>query len=194
MVQINRSRLSSAVALALAALIAVPLHAKAASLNSNAPTVSLSATLSEALTVSTTVSAVNFNLVNGQTVLGSASVPITTNWVLLPSRTSVKLYGFFASSTAALTDGYTTPDLIPAANVLGQVATGAPTTYTAFTQTNSGFGAASASLLLYSQAISGSSSNFVGTRTDNLALEISTPAALPAGTYTGTLTIQAQAN
>jgi hypothetical protein len=168
--------------------------AHAASLNSNSPTVALSATLAESLTVSSTVSSVTFTMTNGTTVAGSAAVPITTTWVLLPSRTSVKLYGFFASSTAALTDGYSTPDNIPSADVLGQVTTGVPTTYTAFSQTASGFGAASASLLLVNQTISSGSANFVGNRTDNLALEIATPASLPAGTYTGTLTLQAQAN
>lgn len=172
----------------------VTAHAAPAPLNSNAPTVALNATLGESLSLSTTVSTVSFTLTDGQTVAGSAAVPITTNWVLNPSRTSVKLYGFFASSTAALTDGLTTPDLIPSADVLGQVTTGAPTTFSAFSQTASGFGAASASLLLYNQAISNSAPNFVGNRTDNLNLEIATPATLPAGTYTGTLTLQAQAN
>jgi hypothetical protein len=168
--------------------------AHAASLNSNAPTVALAASLSESLSISTTVGTVNFALVNGSTVAGDAAVPITTSWVLLPNRSSVKLYGFFASSTAALTDSFTTPDVISSANVLGQVANGAPTTFTAFSQTASGFGAASASLLLFNQAISLTNLNFVGTRTDNLLLEIATPATLPAGNYSGTLTLQAQAN
>jgi hypothetical protein len=177
-------------AMSIAAL--QPAHA--ASLNSNAPTVALNATLGESLTVSTTVASVSFALIDGQTVAGSAAVPITTNWVLLPSRTSVKLYGYFASATAALTDGYTTPDNIASSSVLGQVPTGVPTTFTAFTQTGIGGGATAASLLLVNQPISSSTPNFVGGRTDNLNLEISTPAGLPAGTYTGTLTLQAQAN
>jgi hypothetical protein len=168
--------------------------AHATTLNSNAPTVALNATLAESLTISSTVSTVSFTMTNGSTVAGSAAVPITTTWVLGPSRTSVKLYGFFASSTAALTDGYSTPDNIPSSAVLGQVTTGVPTTFTAFTQTAAGFGAASASLLLVNQPISSGSANFVATRTDNLNLEIATPATLPAGSYSGTLTLQAQAN
>ena len=180
--------------IACALMVSGLIQAHASSLNSNSPTVALNATLSESLTVSSSVGTVNFALVDGSTVTGSAAVPITTTWVLGPSRTSVKLYGFFASSTAALTDGYTTPDNIPSADVLGQVTTGVPSTYTAFSQTAAGFGAASASLLLVNQTISSSSANFVGNRTDNLSLEIVTPATLPAGTYTGTLTLQAQAN
>jgi hypothetical protein len=184
--------LSGFAAAAMAVAAMQPVYA--ASLNSNAPTVTLNATLGESLTVSTTVASVNFALINGQTVTGSQAVPITTNWVLLPSRTSVKLYGYFASSTAALSDGYTTPDNIPSSDVLGQVPTGVPTTFTAFTQTGIGASATAASLLLVNQPISSSTPNFVGSRTDNLNLEITTPAGLPAGSYTGTLTLQAQAN
>jgi len=149
--------------------------------------------MAESLTVSVAVSTVNFTLVPGSTVAGSAAIPITTTWLLGPSRTSIKLFGYFARSAAALTDGYTTPDNIPSADVLGKVPTGTPTSYTAFSQTNAGFGGAAASLLLYTQAIALASHNFVGTRTDSLSLEIATPATLPAGTYTGTLTLKAEA-
>ena len=184
----------AAAALILAVLVNFAGKALASSLNSNSPTVALNATLGESLTVSSTVSTVNFTLVSGTTVAGSAAVPITTSWVLLPTRTSVALYGFFSSSTAALTNGLATPSNIPSSDVLGQVTTGSPTTFTAFSQTNSGFGAASASLLLFNQSVSYGGANFVSTRTDNLNLEINTPSTLPAGTYTGTLTLQAQAN
>ena len=190
MLALSQMKKASLFAATLLVASSLPFSAYAAppALNSNAPTVALTATLGESLTLSTTVSAVSFTLASGTTVPGSAAVPITTNWVLNPSRTSVKLYGFFASSTAALTDGLATPDLIPSADVLGQVAAGP---FTAFTQTAAGFGGASASLLLYTQAIT---STFVGSRTDNLSLEIATPATLPAGTYTGTITLMAQAN
>jgi len=182
-------------AVALMGALTLQTGAHAASLNSNAPTVALNATLGESLTVASGASTVNFTLQNGVTVNGSTAVPITTSWVLGPNRTSVKLYGFFASSTAALTDGFTTPDNIPSSAVLGGVSSSsaAPTSFAAFTQT-SPFNAASAGLLLVNQTISASSANFVGTRTDNLSLEIATPAALPAGTYTGVLTLEAQAN
>lgn len=191
MLNVSRTKLISGIALAVTALASLPLTANGAVLNSNAPTVALTATLNESLSLSIVNGTIGFTLTNGTTTAGDKSVAITSNWVLNPSRTSVKLYGFFADSTAALTDGGT--DKITSANVLGQVTTGAPTTFTAFTQT-APFGGAGAGLLLFNQAISSSTPNFVGTRTDNLNLEISTPAALPAGTYTGTLTLQAQAN
>jgi hypothetical protein len=181
-------------AVALMGALTLQSGAHAASLNSNAPTVTLSATLGESVSVSTTVSNVSFTLQSGTTVAGSGAVPITTAWSLAPSRTSVTLYGFFGSSTAALTDSLPTPDLIPAANVLGQVTSGTPTSFTAFSQTSAGFGAASASLQLFNLTVSSTAANFSGTRTDNLNLEIATPANLPAGAYKGTLTLQAQAN
>jgi hypothetical protein len=160
-----------------------------AQLNSNTTNVTLTATLVEALTVSAIPSAVNFTLVNGTAADGSAPVAMTTTWVLSPTRTSVKLYGNFSSSTAALTDGG--GNNIPSADVLGQVSTGSPTSYTAFTQTGP-FGAASASLLLFNQTIT--ALNLTGTRTDNLNLRIDLSSlTLPAGVYVGTLHLQAQA-
>jgi hypothetical protein len=102
------------------------------------------------------------------------------------------LDGYFASASAALTDGNATPDNIPTSEVYGQVPTGTPTSYTAFTQT-AALGPSGAGLTLFTQALT--SSNRSGTRTDNLSLQINLAAQpqLPAGTYTGTLTLQAEA-
>ncbi|HTV81423.1 MAG TPA: hypothetical protein VME18_02140 [Acidobacteriaceae bacterium] len=180
----------SFVAVAALAIASLPSHANAASTTSNAASVNLTATLNESLSISTgSTSAVTFALADGQTVDGNAAVPVTTTYVLLPSRTTVKVYGYFASSTAALTDNYTTPDNIPSSDVLAEG--GALNTPTAFSGTNSGFGGASASLLLDTVSTSG---GFVGSKADSISLEIATPSSLPAGTYTGVLTFQAQAN
>jgi hypothetical protein len=174
------------------ALLAVALFQSSPALsqtNSNQASVLLTATLLESITVVAIPSAVDFNLTPGSVVGGSTPVSITTAWILSPARSSLKLYGSFSSATAALIDG--NGDNIPSANVLGQVTTGAPVNFTAFTQT-APFGAAGAGLLLFSQAIS--AGNLNGTRTDNLNLEIDlTTLAIPAGVYTGTLQIQAQA-
>ena len=192
MLNFSRTKLVSGIALAVTALASLSLTANALSaLNSNAPTVALSASLAESLSLSIVNGSVGFTLTNGTTTVGDKSVAITSKWTLLPTRTSVKVYGSFSDSTAALTDG--SSNNIASANVLGKVSTGTPTAFTAFTQT-AAFGGAGAGLLLVNQAISSSTPNFVGTRTDNLDLEISTPSDLPAGTYTGTLTLQAQAN
>jgi hypothetical protein len=163
-----------------------------AQLNSNTQAISLTATLGESLTIAATPTSVSFTLVKGGTATGSAAVAITTTWILGPSRANLTLVGYFASTTAALTDGLSTPDLIPTSEVLGQVTTGSPTTFTAFTQ-SPGLGTAGAGLTLFTVALT--SSNRTGTRTDNLNLEINLASQpqLPAGSYTGTLTLQAQA-
>jgi len=164
----------------------------AQALNSNTATVTLNATLNESLTVAATPSNVNFTLLSGGTATGSAPVAMTTSWILKNSRTTVTLVGYFASATAALSDGATTPTNIPTSEVLGQVTTGAPTSFTAFTQT-AALGPAGAGLTLFTQAIS--NTNRASSRNDNLNLEINLTSQpqLPAGSYTGTLNLQAQA-
>ena len=161
-------------------------------LNSNTATVSLTAILGESLTVAATPTGVTFALVSGGTAAANAPVAVTTAWILRGSRTSVTLVGYFSSATAALTDGGSPAVNIPTSEVLGQVTSGAPTTFTAFTQT-APLGPAGAGLTLFTQPIS--LLNFAATRTDNLNLEINLASQLqlPAGTYTGTLNLQAQA-
>jgi len=161
-------------------------------LNSNTATVSLTATLGESLTVAATPTAVTFPLVSGGTAAGNVPVAVTTTWILSGSRTSVTLVGYFASATAALSNAGPPVVNIPTSEVLGQVTTGTPTTFTAFTQT-APLGPAGAGLTLFTQAITGT--NRAANRSDNLNLEINLTSQpqLPAGTYTGTLNLQAQA-
>jgi len=163
-----------------------------AQINSSTAAVALTATLGELLSITATPSAVTFTLVQGGVAVGSAPVAIQTKWLFLPTRANLFLNGYFASSTAALTDGAATPDYIPASAVLGQMTTGSPTTYTAFTQ-NTVLGPAGAGLLLFTQSLT--SLTRASTRTDNLSLEINLASLpqLPAGVYTGTLTLQAEA-
>jgi hypothetical protein len=163
-----------------------------AQINSNSATVALNATLAESLVISATPGTVNFTLVAGGTASGSAPVAITTTWILNSTRANVGLYAWFATPTAAMTDGLATPNLIPSSEFLGQVTTGLPTSYTAFTQSNT-LGTAGGGLKLFTTALT--SSNRSSTRTDNLNLQINLSAQpqLPAGSYTGTLNLQAQA-
>jgi hypothetical protein len=108
------------------------------------------------------------------------------------NRTSVTLFGYFASATAALTDGGSPANNIPTSEVFGQVTSGTPTTYTAFTGSGA-LGTAGATLTLFTQTIS--NANRSANRSDNLNLKIdlTSQPQLPAGTYTGTLNLQAQA-
>ena len=153
--------------------------------------VTLNARLTETLSVSLTgVSLVNFTLVPGGVAPGDSSVAIQTSWVLRPNRTEVKLVGYF-DTTNALTDPGPPVANIASANVFGRVATGTPTSFTAFTGTVAGIGTAGASLELFSETILGN--NKTKTRTDNLELQIDLTSApqQPAGDYTGVFRIQA---
>lgn len=176
-------------------LIAGSAPAALCQLNSNTATISLSATLGESLSISATPTSTSFNLVPGGTAQGTAPVAITTAWVLNSSRSSVTLTSWFANAAQALTSGGSAPIYIPTSEVLGQVTTGSPTTFTAFTQSpgTGALGVAGASLVLFNQAVTNTNRN--ANRTDNLNLEINLTSQpqLPAGTYTGTLNLQAQA-
>ena len=146
------------------------------------------------LSISAVPSSVSFQLVAGGTVQGSSAVAITTTWggTLCLFTCTVNVYGYFSSPTAALVSTEGSPPVdIPSSEILGEVPTGIPTGYTAFTQT-SPFGGAGAGLELVTQSffiLAGA-----GTRTDSLSLEIdlTNQPQLPAGTYSGTLYIQAQ--
>jgi len=156
--------------------------------NSGASTITLNAVLNDSITVSLSSSAVNFTLTAGSVSNpGSTGVTATTTWLLRPSVGSLKLYAFFASSTAALTDG--AGNNIPSADF--QVSNNAGP-FNSLTNTVP-FGGANAGLQLSSTPILGN--NRSGTRTDNMNFNINLAPQpnLPAGTYTGTLTIQAQA-
>jgi len=173
----------------LTTFIAVIPQAGESQLNSNVANVVLTATLLESLSITALPSAVAFNLAPGGEAVGSTPVAVTTVWILGSTRTTVNLYANFSSSTIALTDGL--GHNIASANIEGQMTTGSPTSYTAFTQTGP-FGAAGASLKLFTQGIG--LTNLSSTRTDNLNLEIDLiGTTVPAGVYVGTLNIQAQA-
>lgn len=162
-----------------------------AQLPSNVANVNVSAALTESLSVSAGAGPVTFSLVPGAIAPGSAPVAIQTSWVLKPNRIAVTLVGYF-DSLDALTDSGPPAASINVANVQGRVATGTPTSFTAFTQSPTvGIGTPGASLELFSETITGL--NKQRTRTDNLELQINLtgPVQQPAGNYTGILRIQA---
>ena len=148
------------------------------------------ATTGDSLSLTASPSAVSFTLQHGGTATGSAGVVIVTSYGGLNLFFSLNLYGYFASSTAALSGG-TPVAYIPTSCVLGKVTTGSPTSFTAFTSTGP-FGGAGASLELY---VNGPAIVLNSSRTDTLDLEIDLASIpqLPAATYTGTLTLEAQA-
>jgi hypothetical protein len=176
------------VAVLLAAFVTATASAQA--LNSGAQPIALNATLGESLTLTLSSAAVNFTLAAGSaTNAGSTNITATTKWTLQPGRTAVGVYAYFASATAALTDG--AGDNIPSSAFTIADNAGAPA---ALTNTVP-FGGALAGLQLANVAITGA--NRTSSRNDAMAYNINltggTLPQLPAGTYTGTLNIQAQA-
>lgn len=170
----------------LAMLMVASAHAQVR--NSGASTITLNAVLNDSISVSLSSNAVNFSLTSGSASNpGSTGVTATTSWLLRPNVGSLKLYAFFSSSTAALTDG--AGNNIPSADF--QISNNAGP-FNALTNTVP-FGGANAGLQLSSTPILGN--NKSGTRTDNMNFNINLVPlpSLPAGVYTGTLTIQAQA-
>jgi hypothetical protein len=184
----KRSLILLALSLALASTLSPGAFGQ--TVTSTAATVGLTATVTETLTVSATPVAVTFALVPSATAAASGPISIVTTWVLGSSNTTVELDGYFASATAALTNGASTPYLIPSSDVLGQMVTGTPITFAPFTGTGV-TGTAGAGLILFTEPIT--DANRSSTRTDALNLEVNLTATpqLPAGVYTGTLTLQA---
>jgi hypothetical protein len=121
-----------------------------------------------------------------------STVGISLTWDLTPSTGSVQVIGYFSNPAGAMTSG---PVSIPSSWIRGRVLTagvpGAPTTFTAFTQSGAGgVGSAGGSLLLFSQPILGYSKT--GTLAVDLQLQLDlTGRSLAAGSYSGTLNIRA---
>ncbi|WP_446743710.1 hypothetical protein [Silvibacterium acidisoli] len=167
-----------------------------AQFTSSPATVAITATLGETLTITATPTA-SITLSPGATSTPSSNITIVSTWNLGINRANVYLVGWFPTTTA-LTDGNTPANTIPTSNVLGQLtpASGTGGGYSAFTgsaPTGTGVGVTGASLTLYTQALSAATR--VGGRTDTLNLEVNlaSQTTLPAGTYTGTLNLEAVA-
>ena len=157
-------------------------------LSSGASAITLQAALTDSVSISLSSSAVNFTLTSGSASnAGSTSVTATTSWLLKPSVGNVKVYAFFASSASALTDG--AGNNIPSSNF--EISDNAGPS-TALTQTVP-FGGANAGLQISSTRILGNNRASSHTDVMNFNINLSTLPSLPSGTYTGTLTIQAQA-
>jgi hypothetical protein len=151
------------------------------------PAVRPAALLGGSVTVSAAPASISFRLISDRVASSSSSVGVTTTWMGLRRLSRMNLYGYFAGADAALTGGSPAVS-IPSSAVLGQMPAGAPSSFTPFTQSNP---IAGASLLLYCEPLMAGSD---GSRTDTLNLEINLEGLwpLPAGTYAGTLYLQAQ--
>jgi len=171
----------------IAVLTMASISVSAQVVNSGAQTIALNASLSESVSLTLSANAVSFNLTAGSANNpGSTSVTATTTWTLRPNRGSLSVYAFFANSASALSDG--AGNNIPSADFQisdNGAAFQAPTNTVPF-------GGANAGLQLANVRILGN--NKQGSRTDtmNFNINLGTLPSLPAGVYSGTLTIQVQ--
>lgn len=183
---ILRAKIGRLAATLVLAMTALAVRSQAQVLNSGAQAITLNAVLNDSLSVTLSANAANFTMTAGSASNpGSTSITSTTTWISKPGR-NLSLYAYFANSATALTDG--AGDNIPSANF--EVSDNAGP-FTALTNTVP-FGGANAGLTIFTQKITGL--NKTGSKTDtlNFNINLSTLPNLPAGTYTGTVTIQAQ--
>jgi hypothetical protein len=181
-----RTKLGTTAALVLAAtMLALPARAQVR--NSAASPIALNAVLNQSLTVTLSGNAVNFTLAAGNANNpGSTTITATTSWTLTQTIGTVSLFAYFTSATSALTDG--AGHFIPSSSFQLSNNGGA---FNPLTNTVP-FGGANAGLPVSYTLILG---NNQSSRTDTMKFNInlSPLPTLAPGTYTGTLTIQAQA-
>ncbi len=161
--------------------------------NSNVGTVTINATLTESLTVTiNSGAAVTIPLLANTAANTTATTTgLTTAWTLKPGRTSVAVWAYFTSATAALVHqaiGNTTD--IPSSAVKVSYNAGAYNALTVVSPFN-----AAASGLQIGPSIGITGANKTSSRTDALGYQIDTTVVpqLQADTYIGTLNIEAQA-
>jgi hypothetical protein len=184
-----------------AAVLATIPHSAKAQVNSNAPTVTLNATLAESLTVSVTAgSTVNFNLApNTAANPGLSTSTINTAWVLKPGRTLVTVWAWVADGTQALNDG-AAGDKIPASAVTAAASGSGSAGGALNAKASGGAGVpafitpvAATGVQIGNVTITGANKNSSTTTTLTWNIDTTFNAQLPANTYTGTVNIQAQA-
>ena len=169
--------------------LAVSLQGAGQVIKSAAGTVGLRATLPESVSLSLSANAVKFTLSPGSASNpGSTAVTATTAWTFT-SFHIVTLYAYFSSSTAALTDG-AGHNIPSSAFQISRNGNG----FQSLTNTEP-FGGANAGISLGTSLAFGNDRQ--GSRTDTLTFNINlnngTLPQLPAASYTGTLTLQVQA-
>jgi hypothetical protein len=173
------------------ALLFGPMLVEAQAITSQISTVSLTYAAAEVLTVSGVPPSLTFsNALTPQTGV----LTVTTSWQLGPTRTRIDTNLFFATPTAALSDG--AGHNIPATDVFASLNGG---TYSncggSPAPTLSGVDVAGGTCQVSGifQPITGA--NLTGTRSDAFVLQLQNlPLTLPAATYTGNLSVVAGAN
>jgi hypothetical protein len=152
--------------------------------------------LTGTLGVSASPGAVSFTLSPQALSAGSSSLAITTSWnTLTGSDIAINIYGYFSSTTAALTNTTNSAYVIPPSIIEGIVTgTGSTSTsYAWFAQTTPFSGASGLELASLNGGLIQFLQNGSTNNTLSLQIDLTTLPQLPAGTYTGVLNIAAQA-
>jgi hypothetical protein len=155
-----------------------------AQVSSNIAGVNLAAIMRDSISVSASPGLVDFALSGNGIAPGTATVVVNTAWVLR-RPTTITTYGFFSSSTSALTNG--AGKNIPSSSVSGSVNGGAFQPFTGACAFS-----ANTCLTIFTRRLR--RAQLRGVNNANLKLQISTVGlTLPPGTYTGVLHIEARA-
>ncbi len=155
-------------------------------------TILTTATLVSGETVTTSLSSGTdtFNLTAGSNANpASATITANTAWFLSPPY-DLSVYAYFLSSTTALSDG--AGNNISSAAFKISVNGGALTALTSNAANTAGFGGANAGFVLDFVSIQPVNKNGSVTDAMTFSIDLSAVPQLPAGTYSGTLYIQAQ--
>jgi hypothetical protein len=160
-------------------------EAQATALNSAPATVTLSLTVSETVTVSATPANITFSAPNGGASTASGPISVVTSWNGT-SRTSISTVAWFNTAGQALAG----PISIAPSSVFASINGGTATACTQATPAPvTGIGLTGQFCpIVFTQNLPPQ----VGTHTDTILLSMSGLPALAAGTYTGTLNIEAQ--
>lgn len=168
----------------LLTLISVP-QSKAQTY-SNAAAVTMSFAVGSSLTVAASPSSIVFISTDSRHATASDAIAVTTTWNLAVGGGNVFTVAYFSSITAALNAGTLH---IPASNVFASVNGG---TAGACTIANANVLAAIGGGIC-PQIFGGIGVAAQGTSSDNILLSLSSTTDFPAASYTGTVTISAQA-
>jgi hypothetical protein len=139
------------------------------------------------ITLSATPASVSITLTPHGSALATSPISIQS-YMVIGVLSTVKLYAYFPT-TSALTSA--SGDSIPSSAVYGQCSTGTPTSFTAFTQTSPY--AAGSSLAIYEMDNVLAALGYSRTDTLSLKIDLSGLPQQPAGSYSGTLILEAQA-
>jgi spore coat protein U-like protein len=178
---------------AILVLAAIPAQAQAPALTATAAPVNLSLSIGESLTISASPSSIAFGSYNSSLGTATASGPITvqTNWNLAAGHSDIYVLGWLGSASAALSG----PQNIPSSDIFSSTngATAVPCT-DSFNLSAPGYVSGAGcpngggGHYLGATALSGPSNS---SQTDTIVLSLSGATNLSAGSYSGTITFQA---